>query len=164
MQNIFIELQCEFCYFTCLYKYIYAVAIYIWPRRIDRLKNYGDIDSKFRYVILAAMRAKQLLSGAKPRVKSKSRNLIRVAQEEVKQGLVDYEIVKTAKEEIEEISDSDEDMFIGEELTPGAEEKPEEEPEEKPEEEAEEQAEEEQDVEPEKEITEEEKPKKKKKS
>lgn len=89
---------------------------------MDRLKNYGGIDSKFRYIILAAMRAKQLLGGAKPRIKSKSRNLIRVAQEEVKKGLVDYEIVKTPKEEIEEISDSDEDMFIGEELTPDFEE------------------------------------------
>jgi len=113
------------------------------------LKNYGDIDSKFRYVIIAAMRAKQLLGGAKPRIKSKSRNLIRIAQEEVKQGLVEYEIVITAKEEIEEISDSDRDMFIGEGLTAEAEEEPEEEQEEESTEE---------------ESTEEEKPKKKKKS
>lgn len=72
------------------------------------------------------MRAKQLLNGAKPRVKSKSRNLIRVAQEEVKQGLVDYEIVKEIKEDHEEASDSDRDMFIGEELAIEAEEEPEE--------------------------------------
>lgn len=72
------------------------------------------------------MRAKQLLNGAKPRVKSKSRNLIRVAQEEVKQGLVDYEIVKETKEDHEEASDSDRDMFIGEELAIEAEEEPEE--------------------------------------
>jgi len=95
------------------------------------------------------MRAKQLLGGAKPRIKSKSRNLIRIAQEEVKQGLVEYEIVITAKEEIEEISDSDRDMFIGEGLTAEAEEEPEEEQEEESTEE---------------ESTEEEKPKKKKKS
>jgi DNA-directed RNA polymerase subunit K/omega len=80
------------------------------------LKNYGDIDSKFRYVILASIRAKQLLAGAKPRIKSKSKNLIRIAQEEVKQGLVDYEIVKEAKEEMEELSDSGREMFIGEEV------------------------------------------------
>jgi DNA-directed RNA polymerase subunit omega len=87
------------------------------------LKNYGDIDSKFRYVILAALRAKQLLGGAKPRIKSKSRNLIRIAQEEVKQGLVDYEILKTAQEEIEELPDSNKENFIGEEISPEGEEK-----------------------------------------
>ena len=89
------------------------------------MKDYGDIDSKFRYVILAAMRAKQLLSGAKPRIKSRSKNLIRIAQEEVKQGLVDYEIVKAVKGEREDTSDSKKEMFIGEEIAPEAKEKPE---------------------------------------
>jgi DNA-directed RNA polymerase subunit K/omega len=88
------------------------------------LKEYGDIDSKFRYVIIASLRAKQLLGGAKPRLKSKSKNLIRIAQEEVKQGLVDYEIVKTARQEIEEMTDYNKEMFIGEEITPKAKEKP----------------------------------------
>jgi len=89
------------------------------------LKDYGDIDSKFRYVILAALRAKQLLAGAKPRLKSRSKNLIRIAQEEVKQGLVDFEIVKSAKEGLEEVSDSYQEIFIGEEITPEAEQEPE---------------------------------------
>jgi DNA-directed RNA polymerase subunit K/omega len=80
------------------------------------LKDYGDIDSKFRYVILASMRAKQLLRGAKPRIKTKSRNLIRIAQEEVKRGLVDYEIIQSPKEEELE---SGEKMFIGEEIAEG---------------------------------------------
>jgi len=70
------------------------------------------------------MRAKQLLGGAKPRLKSKSKNLIRIAQEEVKQGLVDYEIVQDAREEMEEISDSNDAIFIGEEITPKAKKKP----------------------------------------
>ncbi len=90
------------------------------------MKDYGDIDSKFRYVILAAMRAKQLLGGAKPRIKSRSKNLIRIAQEEVKQGLIDYELVKAVKEELEDASSSDKEMFIGEEIVPDSEEKPEE--------------------------------------
>ena len=72
------------------------------------------------------MRAKQLLGGAKPRIKSRSKNLIRIAQEEVKQGLVDYELVKAVKEEMEEISDSREDIFIGAEIEPETEEKTEE--------------------------------------
>ena len=99
------------------------LAFYLEPRRAYQLKDYGEIDSKFRYVILAAMRAKQLLGGAKPRLKSRSKNLIRIAQEEVKQGLVDFEIIKAAKEEKEEIAETNEEMFIGEELTPETEEK-----------------------------------------
>jgi len=77
------------------------------------LKSYGDIDSKFRYVILAAKRAKQLLKGAPPKIKTKSKNLIRVAQEEVKNGLIDYELVA---QRTDDVHNSDDDIFIGEEL------------------------------------------------
>lgn len=71
------------------------------------------IDSKFRFVILAAKRAKQLLHGAKPRVKSRSKNPIRVAQEEVRDGAIDFEIIEIKKEEIAEPA---EEGFIGEEI------------------------------------------------
>ena len=81
-------------------------------------KAYGDIDSKFKFVIVASKRAKQLLRGAKPRIRSKSKSLIRIAQQEVKKGLVDYEIVQKKKEE--EYRPEDED-FIGEEILKGAE-------------------------------------------
>jgi len=81
------------------------------------LKTYGDIGSKFRFVILASMRAKQLLRGAKPSVKSKSKNLIRVAQEEVKKGLIDYEIVQDKQESFHEPY---EEMLIGEEVGKGS--------------------------------------------
>jgi len=77
------------------------------------LKPYGDIDSKFRFVILASKRAKQLLRGSKPRVKSKSKNPIRVAQLEVRKGLVDYDIVEPKKEEVRKPED---EGFIGEEI------------------------------------------------
>jgi len=77
------------------------------------LKNYGDIDSKFRYVILASLRAKQLLKGAKPRIKSKSKNLIRIAQEEVKQGQIDYTIIQSKEDELLE---SNEEEFIGKDI------------------------------------------------
>ena len=70
------------------------------------------------------MRAKQLLGGAKPRVKSKSKNLIRIAQEEVKQGLVDYEIVKPAKEQIEEVKDSKRGISLGKKSTTNTKKKP----------------------------------------
>jgi DNA-directed RNA polymerase subunit omega len=60
---------------------------------------FGKIDSKFRFVILASKRAKQLLKGAKPRVKSKSRNPIRLAQQELREGAVDYEILQSKKDD-----------------------------------------------------------------
>ena len=77
------------------------------------MKTYGNIDSKFRFVIIASKRAKELLKGAKPRVKSKSKNPIRIAQSEVKMGLVDYEILKSKKEEIPE---QEERVFLGEQV------------------------------------------------
>ena len=77
------------------------------------MKEFGGIDSKFRYVILASMRAKELLRGSKPKIKSKSKNLIRVAQEEAMMGLIQYELVKPGDDDIHEIED---DVFIGEEV------------------------------------------------
>ncbi len=64
-------------------------------------------------MIVASKRAKQLLKGSKPKLESKSKNLIRIAQEEVLQGLVEYEIVDSLAEELKV---SEEKMFIGEEL------------------------------------------------
>ena len=69
------------------------------------MNNIGDIDSKFRFVHLASKRAKMLLKGSKPKVKTKSKNPIRIAQAEVREGVIDFEIVKTVKEEISEPED-----------------------------------------------------------
>jgi DNA-directed RNA polymerase omega subunit len=74
------------------------------------LDMFGNIDSKFRFVILASKRAKQLLKGAKPKIKAKSRNLIRIAQAEVKSGLIEYEILP---ERAEELPDAEERVFVG---------------------------------------------------
>jgi DNA-directed RNA polymerase omega subunit len=62
------------------------------------LKEYKEAESKFRFVILAAKRAKQLLKGAKPKIKTGSRNLIRVAQEEIHRGLIDYRVLQHDQE------------------------------------------------------------------
>ena len=83
------------------------------------MKRYGEIDSKFRFVILASKRAKQLLQGSKPRIKSKSKNPIRIAQKEVRDGFIDYEIIEVKKDEIQEPA---EEGFIGEEIGAGPEE------------------------------------------
>jgi DNA-directed RNA polymerase subunit omega len=66
------------------------------------LEYFGKIDSKFRFVILASKRAKQLLKGAKPRVRSRSRNPIRLAQQEIREGAVDYEILQSKKDDLVE--------------------------------------------------------------
>jgi DNA-directed RNA polymerase subunit omega len=60
------------------------------------------IDSKFRFVIVAAQRAKQLLKGERPKIKSKHRDPIRIAQEEVKSGVIKYEILPFKEEGFEE--------------------------------------------------------------
>ncbi len=49
-----------------------------------------DFDSNFRYVLVAARRARQLQNGAEPLVASASRKASRVAQEEIKAGKVAY--------------------------------------------------------------------------
>lgn len=77
------------------------------------MKSSTEIDSKFRFVILAAKRAKQLLRGSKPRIRSKSKNPIRVAQLEVTKGLVSYDIIEPKKEPIRKPA---EEGFIGEEI------------------------------------------------
>jgi len=77
------------------------------------LKNFGDIDSKFRYVIIASLRAKNLLKGAKPKIKTRAKNLIRVAQKEVQDGLIEYELITLPNDDIREVEN---DSFIGEEI------------------------------------------------
>lgn len=71
---------------------------------------FGNIDSKYRFIILAAKRAKQLLKGAKPKIQGKSRNPIRIAQAEVRKGLIDYEIIPTGMDEVPE---REERVFVG---------------------------------------------------
>jgi len=48
---------------------------------------------------VAAQRAKQLLKGERPRIKFKYKNPIRIAQEEVRTGAVQYEILPYQPEE-----------------------------------------------------------------
>lgn len=74
------------------------------------MDNYGDVGSKFRFVHLASKRAKMLLKGAKPKVKTRSKNPIRIAQTEVKEGVIDYEIITSTKEVVPE---PEERIFIG---------------------------------------------------
>jgi len=61
------------------------------------------IDSRFLFVDVAALRAKQLRRGARPRIGEDGtpvpRKAERVAMEEVKRGLVQYEMLKPQPQE-----------------------------------------------------------------
>jgi len=52
------------------------------------------IGSKYRFIIIAAERAKQLQSGAKAKMKTKSTKPAHVAMREVEEDLIDFEIVQ----------------------------------------------------------------------
>jgi DNA-directed RNA polymerase subunit omega len=56
-----------------------------------------DVDSKFRFITVAAQRAKQLQGGAKPRVETRSRKPTRIAVEETLAGTISWEV----REELE---------------------------------------------------------------
>jgi len=52
-----------------------------------------DVDSKFRFITVAAQRAKQLQAGAKPRVDTHSRKPTRIAVEETLAETVSWEVL-----------------------------------------------------------------------
>ena len=54
----------------------------------------SSIDSKFRYILIAAKRARQLQAGARPMVQSSSRKATKVAQQEVSGGLIPVENIE----------------------------------------------------------------------
>jgi len=62
-----------------------------------------EVDSKFRFITVAAQRAKQIQKGAKARVEVRSRKATRVAMQEVLAGAVSWEVrdeaVKPAPQE-----------------------------------------------------------------
>jgi DNA-directed RNA polymerase subunit omega len=49
-------------------------------------------DSNYRYILVAARRARQLQSGARPLVNTISRKPCHIAQQEIEAGMVKYEI------------------------------------------------------------------------
>ena len=51
-----------------------------------------NIDSKYRFVILSALRARQIQSGSAPMLKEPRNKATQVAQKEILQGLVKFRI------------------------------------------------------------------------
>ena len=58
-----------------------------------------ELDSKFRFITVAAQRAKQIQNGAKPRVEVNSRKPTRIAVQEVLANAVSWEIPEEAEAE-----------------------------------------------------------------
>lgn len=57
------------------------------------------IDSKFRFILVAAERAKQIQNGAPPKIDVKSSKPAFIALREAEQDLINYEILEEAEEE-----------------------------------------------------------------
>ena len=51
-----------------------------------------NIDSKYRFVILSALRARQIQGGSSPYIKEPRHKATQVAQKEILQGLVKFRI------------------------------------------------------------------------
>lgn len=56
------------------------------------------VDSKFRYVLLVAKRAEQLIQGAAPRLKSRHAKSTRVAMEEIAKNQVKWQLTQPVEE------------------------------------------------------------------
>jgi DNA-directed RNA polymerase subunit omega len=57
-------------------------------------ENSPPIDSKYRKILIAAKRSKQLQKGARPRVQMPNNKPTRVAVEEINRGLIQYELTE----------------------------------------------------------------------
>lgn len=58
-----------------------------------------NIGSKYRFIIIAAERAKQLQNNARPKAKVKSTKPARIAMQEVEEELINFEIMPLEKAE-----------------------------------------------------------------
>ncbi len=61
------------------------------------MKLMDGFDSNYRYILVAARRARQLQSGARPVIETNSRKPCRIAQDEIKAGKVKWLIPEEPK-------------------------------------------------------------------
>jgi DNA-directed RNA polymerase omega subunit len=57
-----------------------------------------NVGSKYRFILIAAERAKQLQNNARPKIKTKSTKPAHIAMKELEQELVSFEIVPQAEQ------------------------------------------------------------------
>ena len=65
------------------------------------MKLIEGFDSNYRYILVAARRARQLQCGAPPVVETASRKPCRIAQDEIKAGKVKWLIPETPRAAVE---------------------------------------------------------------
>jgi DNA-directed RNA polymerase subunit omega len=69
------------------------------------MKLMDGFDSNYRYILVAARRARQLQSGAPPVIDTHSRKPCRIAQDEIKAGKVKWMIPEVSKAPAEAVSE-----------------------------------------------------------
>lgn len=62
-----------------------------------------NIDSRFRYVLLVAKRAEQLIQGAQAKLKTKHAKPTRVAMEEVDRDQIKWQLTAPKESEVPEV-------------------------------------------------------------
>jgi len=70
------------------------------------MKLIEGFDSNYRYILVAARRARQLQGGAPPVVETSSRKPCRIAQDEIRAGKVKWVIPETPKTPAEAASEA----------------------------------------------------------
>ena len=70
------------------------------------MKLIEGFDSNYRYILVAARRARQLQGGAPPVVETSSRKPCRIAQDEIRAGKVKWVIPETPKSPVEAASEA----------------------------------------------------------
>ena len=65
------------------------------------MKLMDGFDSNYRYILVAARRARQIQSGAKPLVDVSSRKPCRIAREEIKAGKIQWSMQEAVKSKAE---------------------------------------------------------------
>jgi DNA-directed RNA polymerase subunit omega len=69
------------------------------------MKLIEGFDSNYRYILVAARRARQLQGGAPPAIDTHSRKPCRIAQDEIKAGKVKWVIPEMPKSSIDAASE-----------------------------------------------------------
>jgi len=70
------------------------------------MKLIEGFDSNYRYILVAARRARQLQGGAPPVVETSSRKPCRIAQDEIRAGKVKWVIPETPKSAVEAVAEA----------------------------------------------------------
>ena len=70
------------------------------------MKLVEGFDSNYRYILVAARRARQIQNGARPVVDPHSRKPCRIAEEEIQAGKVKWEVPAAGKSAVEAAGDA----------------------------------------------------------